>query len=459
MVDSIAEVKSGALVGEREQVARVRELVRSGAVDVVVCHATDRLSRNQAHLYILAEEFENAGVRLEFVTEPFEDTAVGKFLRSAKAFAGEVEREKFRERSRRGRRARVQSGKLIHGKTPMYRYSWDDDESKARYVRNPIAAPVVERMFAELLAGSTTREVAVGLTREGISPPRSGRVWDPTTVGHILREARYAGEAYAFRIRHWKKGDKNFHEIRPREEWLALPEGTIPPLIDRATFDAVQARLAFNQKAASRNLASPESYLLRGGYIRYGYCTNSLAGVAKKVRGKVNPTYVCPHGDRGAVRCRPHGISVRLIDQIVWKQAELILTRPEIIAAELERLRQDDPTKDDLSAVGRSLAKITREQDNISRRIGQIDDDDAAAPLLAQLASLAKQKRQAEAERETIRGRRAGWEMAPSRLHEIKSWCGDVAARLGTLTYQQKRLALDALGVQVTLWRTDHSPR
>ncbi len=72
----------------------------------MICYAVDRLSRNQAHIYIVVEEFDRAGTRLEFVTEDFEDSAVGKFLLSAKGFAAEIEREKILERSIRGKRAR-----------------------------------------------------------------------------------------------------------------------------------------------------------------------------------------------------------------------------------------------------------------------------------------------------------------------------------------------------------------
>ena len=117
------EVYSGAVLHERPRLAALRDAARRGEFSVVVCYAVDRLARNQAHLYIVAEELEGNGIRLEFVTEDFEDSAVGKFIRSAKAFAAEVEREKLRERSMRGKLARVQAGKLMHGKTPLYGYA------------------------------------------------------------------------------------------------------------------------------------------------------------------------------------------------------------------------------------------------------------------------------------------------------------------------------------------------
>ena len=59
----------------------------------------------------------------------------------------------------------------------------------------------------------------------------------------------------------------------------------------------------------------------------------------------------------------------------------------------------------------------------------------------------------------SIIGRRRAWEAAQAKLTELEAWCRHVAANLGTLTYEQKRLALDALGVRVRVWHPDHTPR
>ena len=73
-------------------------MLRDSTVDIVVSYAGDRLSRNQNHIGVLFDEVEQAGARLEFVTEKFEDTAIGRFILAARAFIGEVEREKISER-------------------------------------------------------------------------------------------------------------------------------------------------------------------------------------------------------------------------------------------------------------------------------------------------------------------------------------------------------------------------
>ena len=257
---------------------------------------------------------ETAGVRVEFVTESFEDSAVGKFIRSAKAFATEVEREKFIERSVRGKRARVGAGKLLHGKTPLYGYDWANGD-KSRYVVNPVTAPVVRRMFASSGAGMSLRSIATELTADGIPTPRGSAVWDPVVIRNILRNSAYAGEAYAFRIKHTKVpgSNRSRHTERPRDEWVRLPDGTIPAIVDREIFALVQDRLGRNLEQSPRRLRDPETYLLRGGYVRCGYCGNSMSAVRKTSRGYSAPFYQCTRRSRADGLCTHHCILTRTL--------------------------------------------------------------------------------------------------------------------------------------------------
>ena len=55
--------------------------------------------------------------------------------------------------------------------------------------------------------------------------------------------------------------------------------------------------------------------------------------------------------------------------------------------------------------------------------------------------------------------RRIAWEVAQDRLAELELWRATVAANMGDMTYQQKRLAFDALGVTARVYRADHEPR
>ena len=76
-----------------------------------------------------------------------------------------------------------------------------------------------------------------------------------------------------------------------------------------------------------------------------------------------------------------------------------------------------------------------------------------------QLAELSARRRVLESEREAILSRRDAWQGANARLDRLESWCEQVAARLGTLGYREKRLALESLNVVVHVWKRKHSPR
>ncbi len=104
------EVYSGVELWERPQLTRLREAIRRRQIGVVVCYAIDRLARDPVHLGVIRSEAEHAGVRVEFVTEPLDDSPEGQLIRFVRGFAAKVEHEKIKERTWRGRLARIQAG-------------------------------------------------------------------------------------------------------------------------------------------------------------------------------------------------------------------------------------------------------------------------------------------------------------------------------------------------------------
>ncbi len=281
-----SDVHSGYELWERPQVRALLDAIRRREVDAVIAYALDRLSRNQVHTAILVDECERAGVELLFVTEEFERSAVGDFIRSAKAFAAELEREKIKERSTRGLTSRVRSGNLPGGGAPLYGYRWRDAE-RSGYEVDSITGPVVRRIFAAFLNGQGLRGIAAALMDEGIPSPRGAKRWSPATISKMLRNPCFSGDARAMRWKTARVNGRTVIEPRPVEEQIPLPEGTIPRLVDPAAFAAVQERLRYNQSVAVRNNQHPERFLLRAGFVVCGYCgfnaaaMNSNKGVGK----------------------------------------------------------------------------------------------------------------------------------------------------------------------------------
>ena len=451
---------TGAKYRERPALSSLREHVRARNVDVVLAYALDRLSRKDAHVAIVAEEADEHGARLDFVTESFEDSAVGRFIRSARAFQAEAEREKIAERTTRGKLARVNGGDLLPGGRPLYGYRWTDrvdargkTVKRVGYAVDDEKAPVVRRVFADALAGSPIRAIARRLNADGVKTPHRAAAWSHTVVYGILKNPRYAGDAAAWA---WRATGASKTIRFDAANAIALPEGTIPPLVDRATFDAVQRRLVKNKAAATRNARNPESALLRGGYAVCGYCGRNMRVVPHKTRAEA---YQCCAAQSLATPCRSHSITVADLDRAVWRNVRAVLLDPGIVGRELARLRAADPTAADVGVIAKTLADVERRQRNLVARLADEDDADLAALIQTDLRALAMRKRELDADRAVVESQHARWEAAQTQLDDIARWCGTVAANVDGLDYAGRRLALDALRVQARVWGVERTPR
>ena len=128
------------------------------------------------------------------------------------------------------------------------------------------------------------------------------------------------------------------------------------------------------------------------------------------------------------------------------------MRNPELIAAEVARHRADGGLDKDLAAIDRHLAAIADKRSRVARAIATVDDDEAATPLSAELKALATRKTAATEEREALLRRIADRDADEARVRSLAAWCPRVGANLDTLSYDERRLALEALGVKVQVF-------
>src|SRR3954454_3219010 len=184
VVETIRDTASGFSL-DRPGIERVRRSLRDGTTDVLVAYAIDRLARNQQKLAVLVDEVEEAGARLDFVTERFEDTAVGKLILSVRAFAAEVEREKISERTTRGKLERAKLGRIPQGfGKGCYGYVYNPATGQREI--DPFQAEIVRRMFQRFAETRSFSAVSNELNDEGV-PAHQGPRWYATTVRNMLR--------------------------------------------------------------------------------------------------------------------------------------------------------------------------------------------------------------------------------------------------------------------------------
>ncbi len=453
------EVYTGAELWDRPYLAQDRTDIKAGKAQALIVYAIDRLSRDPVHLAIIADECERAGAELHFVTEPLDTSPEAMLILYVKGYAGRVEREKIRERVLRGKKTRALQGKVSNAGFDLYGYR-REKEAGVRVIYEPEARHVRQIFTWVGIEGLSLKAVIRRLTEEGVPPPSVGKIrrystsdkvpqWGTGTLGRMLRERAYIGEAYAWRYKGTRHNGKYKSGVsRPREEWIALPEQATPAIVSIDLWNAVQHRLDTNHGEHTRNLNKARRYLLRG-LVYCAVCGRRMYGEPKEK----TPYYRCSSRRSTGGKCGSSSILTRYLDAWVWDQVSAVLRDPSIIAAEVERVRGDEPDpilKGDLEAANRSLARIDRQQERLIGRFRAAENDDFPWELVErEIVKLEKEKGNVKVTIAEIEQRLAQQQRAVAQLEELQTYCARVWHNLERFDFDDQRLALDSLDVKV----------
>ncbi len=239
-----------------------KELVRyvkthAADLDGILFYKIDRAARHLPD-YVKLEELESEyGVPFISISQPTENTPAGRMMRRTMANMAAFFTEQQSLDVKDGLARRVQSG-LFPGKAP-FGYRNIRVEKRGLIEVHPENAPKVRRIFHLYAFHNHTLDTLLdALHKEGVtytvSVPRFGR----SKLYEILRDRSYVGE------------------IEFQGQWLP---GKHPPLIDRPTWDRVQALLG-DKVRRSHDL------LYAGELIHCGHCQRPITGerVFKKTK-------------------------------------------------------------------------------------------------------------------------------------------------------------------------------
>lgn len=449
IVGEYSDTWTGAQYRERPGLSELRRRVRAGEVDVVLCYALDRFSRNQTHTAVLIDELEHNGARLELVTEHFDDTPTGRLIRSVQSFVGEMEREKIAERTTRGKKARLQSGKLLPTTKPLYGYRWRDGDRGRLQIYEP-EAHIVRRIYRDYAGGASLRAIANRLTDEGVATPtgRNSR-WSASTVRRILLNPAYIGEP---------RGWANHRGVDPDfQSGIPLPAGVVPPIVTRQAWETAQEFIATNKQRAVRNAREPEKALLRGGFAVCGYCNSPMHPRPRHQHDWYE--YVCGANSHMTRTCRKHAISANILDQAVWAAVHEVMNDDDLIEREIKRRQRDDPTMRRAQAIADELVELDRQETRLTTAISQTTNDATITALVRQLDRIAERRTVLDDEMAAMEAERAAWDAWEADARDLLQIRRDVAANLDELNWQERRIILHRFGMKARVWATDHDPR
>jgi len=328
---------SGTLLA-RPELDRLRDGAQAGAFDAILVLSPDRLSRKYAYLILILEEFERFTTPVIFLEQPPSDDPHSVLLVQIQGAVAEYERAKLAERYRRGKLYRARQGEVFWTSIPYgYRRIPRRDDIPAHIVIEEPEAAVVRNIFAwHAYEGMTVRQIAKRLTKEGYATPKGGAQWGETTVHRFLRREAYQGTLY-YNQSHYVtvpspdgRPPRTKKTLKPKSEWIPI---SVPPLIDKDTFERSLAQHGPNQQFSPRNLHE-ERWLLRR-LLRCAKCGLKCACVADKRRPHMPPSYYyrCDKQDRvlGRPRCRPNHLRSDPLDELVWKEIRRHLLDPKLL--------------------------------------------------------------------------------------------------------------------------------
>jgi site-specific DNA recombinase len=224
---------------ERPALDEVRHLATDGVFSVVVCYSPDRLSRRYAHQWVIMDELESHGVRVEFVNQPdLGDNPQAQLLLGVQGLFAEYERAMIKERLRLGRLYKLKTGQLMHNAPPYgYRYIPRDEQGGGSYwVIDEREAEAIHQIFTWYTneEALTIWAITKRLNQEYRHVLRRANEWQHSTVHKILKRTAYIGYTHfnKERIQPESLGTRRVSgrgyrktmtlTTRPEEEWIKV---------------------------------------------------------------------------------------------------------------------------------------------------------------------------------------------------------------------------------------------
>jgi len=464
VVAELAEDDKGASGAEIDlpQLNRALEMSRAGGCDVLVVREIDRLSRSLAKQLIVEEELKRAGVEIAYVLGEYPNTPEGSLMKNVKAAVAEYERLKIVERNVRGKRLKARSGKVVGDGHAPYGYKYENSklviiEEQARIIRliytwylvgagdsGPMPVLAIAKRLSEM--GVPTPGEHLGRPRK-----RAPHIWGMTSIWRMLKSETYCGTwRYGKRIGHRGKGGK-----RAIEEQIAVE---CPPIVDRATWQAAQAKMAYNTKMSKRN--SKRQYLLTSritcgcgrafaGTHRHGhryYCCSTHAHRYRKLEPRT---------------CFESAVQADLIEYLVWDRfvIEGILADPEELKRKLEAAQSGEfaaaqPKRDRLAVVKDLIEKKERRIRFLMSSFGDDLDDNSQSitdVLREEIKSLGRERDSLIKERDELAGELDQETLSNDEIQAALNYREHVMAGMQNPTFEDKRRALEMFRVEVKI--------
>ena len=340
LVETFVDAGASATNDRRPEFQRLIEAgtAKPAPFEVVVVHSFSRFFRDHFELEFYVRKLAKNGVRLVSITQEMGDDPMHVMMRQIMALFDEYQSKENAKHVLRALKENARQG-FWNGSLPPIGYRVVAAEQRGAKTKkkleiDPLHADTIRLIYRLALEGDGTsgpmgvKTIAVYLNARRILTRDGGR-WGVGQVHRILTRRTYIGE-HEFNKRSKTKA------LKPASEVIPV---AVAPLIEQATFDAVQAHLR------SRNPKKTPARVVSGPTLLTGICFCAACGGAMTLRtgkGGRYRYYTCSTKARqGETGCKGRSIPMDKLDSLVAGHIEDRLLQPErleeVLAAVLDR--------------------------------------------------------------------------------------------------------------------------
>lgn len=360
---------------ERPELDQVRQLIRSGKIDVLIVYSSDRYTRDVVSGEVFRNELRRANVELHYVTKGQVDiySAQGKLVNTIEdafaAYWGQMIQQTTQEK----KKAYIQSGVPFVQGLPPYGLSRVGKKGDAKVIFNE-QAEIVKEIFDKFDNGWKAMEIADSLSLRSIptagdlrgrnAKKRPKGVWTWEMIYHILSNETYKGI-------HRANTTKTVDGVKNRvseDDYVII---RIPQLIPDDLFDRVQEKLSVGRREKVRPHIKYDYLIARR--CTCAHCKMHIAASTKPnvqtKTGVVNYSYYrCYAKAKKLGICDNLFYKVDEVDETVWQWIQKHLENPRLLTSLLEEVqeKQSDVNVDINTQIEDIDALIAEEEEELN---------------------------------------------------------------------------------------------
>jgi DNA invertase Pin-like site-specific DNA recombinase len=470
-LESIIETGSGESIENRPGIQHALEMGREKLYEYLFVIETSRVARKMADAIHIIDLFRKLGIKVACPYKTYDYSDYNdSFLAHITSTIDELERQRIRERSERGRREAIQSGNYI-GEVLGYGWTTTSYEYQGRKVSKIILDEKEKEGLLEIVKmaehGMSQREIAEEMPRLGYLTKNGKKEWDKATIGGILKSTWLYGEAVYFKKTSFREHGERIYIPQPEESWIHLK---VPAVISKDRYDNIQRmtkKRTLNSKAQTAYEYLFADKLTCGNCLeektkrgqakrsaRIGHRTDfyihTLKNGVQRHEAKY-PYYICVGRARHLRdwKCTLQQIRATTLDERIWEETKYILKNPtliydSVIYSKRETIERKRNQEEKIGKKSIEIEKKKQERQNTLKNYLKLEVVDENT-FKAALQEIDAQIKSLETEIEHIKSEKISDPKESVSKESIERVCKELSDSIDKYDFSMKRKIVDAL--------------